>query len=75
MRSTVTAFRKRRMNHRATDRHPNRRRLCERGASLVEYVLLITLIVLVCLGAITTLGAATSTSFTNSSNSLLTAGP
>ncbi|MEY2426180.1 MAG: pilus assembly protein Flp/PilA [Actinomycetota bacterium] len=35
----------------------------ERGASLVEYVLLVSLIAVVCIGAITILGTKASTQF------------
>jgi pilus assembly protein Flp/PilA len=37
----------------------------ERGASLVEYALLVALIALVCIGAITLLGGHTNSQFSN----------
>ena len=40
-----------------------RMRLGERGASLVEYALLVSLIAVVCIGAITLLGNNASTKF------------
>jgi pilus assembly protein Flp/PilA len=42
----------------------------ERGASLVEYALLLALIAVVCIIAITTLGTEASKNFTSISNSL-----
>lgn len=42
----------------------------ERGASLVEYALLVALIAMVCLGAVTFFGSATSDSVSRSANSL-----
>ncbi len=42
----------------------------ERGASLVEYALLVALIAVVCIGAVTFLGRQTSQSFSNIGNSL-----
>lgn len=44
--------------------------LDERGASLVEYALLLALIALVCILAVTTLGNATSTKFDSVANSV-----
>lgn len=43
----------------------------ERGASLVEYALLVALIAVVCIAGITAFGSATSTSFSNSGNSII----
>jgi pilus assembly protein Flp/PilA len=40
-----------------------RMRLGERGASLVEYALLVALIAVVCIAAVTLLGNASSTKF------------
>ena len=40
-----------------------RMRLGERGASLVEYALLVALIAIVCIAAVTLLGNASSTKF------------
>ena len=45
----------------------------DRGASLVEYALLLALIALVCIGAVTLLGSATSDNVTNSADSLAAA--
>ena len=45
----------------------------ERGASLVEYALLIALIALVMVGAVTLLGDTTATSINGSSSSILDA--
>ena len=42
----------------------------ERGASLVEYALLLALIAVVCIAAITLLGTNASTSFSHDANSL-----
>jgi pilus assembly protein Flp/PilA len=42
----------------------------DRGASLVEYALLVALIAMVCIAAVTALGNTTSTSFSEA-NSLL----
>lgn len=42
----------------------------DRGASLVEYALLLALIAMVCIAAVTALGSTTSTSFSEA-NSLL----
>ena len=45
----------------------------DRGASLVEYALLLALIAVVCLGAITALGAATGANFDDSADSIIVA--
>ena len=42
----------------------------ERGASLVEYVLLVSLIAVVCIGAITFLGSSASTKFSSVGSSI-----
>ena len=42
----------------------------ERGASLVEYVLLVSLIAVVCIGAITVLGNSANSKFENVGSSL-----
>jgi pilus assembly protein Flp/PilA len=42
----------------------------ERGASLVEYALLLALIVVVCIGAITLLGGAASSKINSDAGSL-----
>ncbi|MEA2844128.1 MAG: pilus assembly protein Flp/PilA [Actinomycetota bacterium] len=42
----------------------------ERGASLVEYALLLSLIAVVCIMALTTLGSKTSSKFVTIGNSL-----
>jgi len=42
----------------------------EKGASLVEYALLVGLIAIVCIAAITLLGSATSTKFDSVATSL-----
>ncbi len=42
----------------------------ERGASLVEYALLVALIAVVCIGAVTFLGNQTATSYSQLGNSL-----
>jgi pilus assembly protein Flp/PilA len=42
----------------------------ERGASLVEYVLLVSLIAVVCIGAITFLGHSASTKFSSVGSSI-----
>ena len=43
----------------------------ERGASLVEYALLVALIAVVCIVAITVLGKKVSTKFSSTASSLL----
>lgn len=48
-------------------------RCTERGASLVEYALLIVLIAVVMIGAVTMLGEAASSSIDGSSSSILDA--
>jgi len=42
----------------------------ERGASLVEYALLVALIAVVCIAAISLLGGSAATKFSNVANSL-----
>ena len=42
----------------------------ERGASLVEYALLVALIAVVCIGAVTFLGNSASSKFSNVGSSL-----
>ena len=42
----------------------------ERGASLVEYALLVALIAVVCIAAVTTLGESASKNFSSISDSL-----
>lgn len=46
----------------------------ERGASMVEYALLLALIAVVCIAAVTTLGQSASGKFTDVSNSVSGAG-
>jgi len=46
----------------------------ERGASMVEYALLLALIAVVCIAAVTTLGSSASDKFTDVSNSVGGAG-
>lgn len=45
----------------------------ERGASLVEYALLLALIVMVCIGAMTVLGTATGDSVSRTADSVTVA--
>jgi pilus assembly protein Flp/PilA len=45
----------------------------ERGASLVEYALLVALIALVCIAAVTSLGSVTSSKYEEMGNSLTAA--
>ena len=52
--------------HHTTDR--------DRGAGLVEYVLLVSLIALACMGALTYFGGESGGSLTNSSASIVGAG-
>ena len=47
---------------------------CERGASLVEYVLLLSLIVLVCLASVTAFGDGVSGNVDGSASRIVTAG-
>jgi Flp pilus assembly pilin Flp len=55
----------------AVDRSPSERpELAERGASLVEYALLVALIALVCIGAVSYLGTTTSDDFSTNAESL-----
>ena len=42
----------------------------DRGASLVEYALLLALLAMVCIGAVTALGEATSASFSEAVSEL-----
>jgi Flp pilus assembly pilin Flp len=49
-----------------TVRHPSR----ERGASLIEYVLLLSLIVLACVAAVTLFGNATSRPYSGAASGL-----
>jgi len=46
----------------------------DRGASLVEYALLVALIAVVCISAVTFFGSSEAGSFTNSANSIVGAG-
>jgi pilus assembly protein Flp/PilA len=46
----------------------------DRGASLVEYALLVALIAVVCIGAITFLGQNASTSFSKTGSAIAGAG-
>lgn len=46
----------------------------ERGASLVEYALLVALIAIVCLSAVAFLGSSASTKFSSVGNSVAAAG-
>ena len=46
----------------------------DRGASLVEYVLLVSLIALTCLGALTYFGGNNGNSLNRSGHSIVTAG-
>ena len=43
---------------------------CQRGASLVEYALLVALIAVVCIAAVTTLGKAASSKFSTVGRSI-----
>jgi pilus assembly protein Flp/PilA len=45
----------------------------DRGASLVEYALLLALIAVVCIGALTFLGTATGANFDDSADSIIVA--
>ena len=45
----------------------------DRGASLVEYALLVALIAVVCIGAVTAFGTATGNSLNNSHTSIVSA--
>jgi pilus assembly protein Flp/PilA len=56
-----------------TLRSPEDRAKRDRGASLVEYALLLALIAVVCIGALTAFGTATDASFSRSSNSIVVA--
>jgi len=56
-----------------TLRSSDGRRKRDRGASLVEYALLLALLVVVCIGALTFLGSATNTSYSTSGNSIVNA--
>ena len=46
----------------------------ERGASLVEYVFLVSFIAMVCMAAVTLFGQANSASATDSANKIIAAG-
>ena len=52
-----------------------RLRRTERGASLVEYALLVALISLACLAAVTSFGGATGNSLNRSASMITNAGP
>lgn len=52
------------------DRHRVQRHTDDRGASLVEYALLIALIALVCVLAVTFLGTTTSDEYNENTSSL-----
>ena len=60
--------------HHGTHTHPTRGRREERGNSLVEYVLLLSLIALVCIGALTYFGSKSGNSIVHSSDCIVTAG-
>jgi len=47
-----------------------RRTRSDRGASLVEYALLVALIAVVCIGAVTLLGNNANTNLSNAGNSI-----
>ncbi len=49
-------------------------RRCDRGASLVEYGLLVALIAIVCVVAVAYFGGATSTSFSETASEIRSAG-
>jgi pilus assembly protein Flp/PilA len=51
----------------------SKRGMRDRGASLVEYALLLALIVVVCIGAVTAFGSATDGSISRSGSSLSSA--
>ena len=51
-----------------------RAHMTERGASLVEYALLVALIAVVCIAAVSTLGDSASSKFSTVSDSIETAG-
>lgn len=51
-----------------------RRRLGERGASLVEYALLVALIAVVCIGAVTQFGGSNGQGIDRSADSIVNAG-
>jgi pilus assembly protein Flp/PilA len=48
----------------------SKRGMRDRGASLVEYALLLALIVVVCIGAVTAFGSATNASVSRSGSSI-----
>jgi pilus assembly protein Flp/PilA len=52
---------------------PAERRKRDRGASLVEYALLLALLVVVCIGAVTFFGSATNGSYEDSGTSIVNA--
>ena len=59
--------------HQITVPDRDRRGRRDRGASLVEYALLLALLVVVCIGALTAFGSATNTSFSRSGSSIVNA--
>jgi pilus assembly protein Flp/PilA len=56
------------------ERLVERTRRDDRGASLVEYALLVSLIAIVCFVAIVVLGGSVSTTFSTSASSVIAAG-
>ncbi|MEY2460153.1 MAG: Flp/Fap pilin component [Acidimicrobiaceae bacterium] len=52
---------------------PEERDKRDRGASLVEYALLLALLVVVCIGALTFFGSQLNTSYSKSGNSIVNA--
>ena len=61
------------MEHQSLEPRQPDRGARDRGASLVEYALLLALIAVVCIGAVTAFGAATNTSVSRSGNSIVSA--
>ena len=59
--------------HQITVPDRDRRGRRDRGASLVEYALLLALLVVVCIGALTAFGSATNTSVSRSGSSIVNA--
>ena len=60
-------------SHQRTLRTSDERKKRDRGASLVEYALLLALLVVVCIGALTFFGSSLNTSYSKSGNSIVNA--
>jgi pilus assembly protein Flp/PilA len=60
-------------SHHPTHRSSEERNRRDRGASLVEYALLLALLVVVCIGALTFFGSSLNASYSTSGSSIVNA--